>query len=225
MTDMRRFLAIAALSVLTLSQPPALAQSVQPTPTEPSIQIDRTEASVRVTASLRIEVHHHLAWEVLTDYDNLARYVLDMKSSRIVSAPGDPIILRQTGLSGFLFFNVPIEIVARLEEVALESIRFYTIGGNLKQMSGEWRVVRLDEATQIIYQANIVAGFWVPPLIGTGLIAEDVRKKLNGIAQEMRRRAARQARPVGASTKPKLRLAVTIVDVSATHAGIQYVRI
>lgn len=201
---MRLSLRLAALIVpivLILGIGAALAQSVRPVPLEPSIQVERTEGSMRVSASLRVEVHHHVAWEVLTDYDNLARYVPDMKSSRIVSAPGEPLVLRQTGVSGFLLFNVPIEVVARLEEVALESIRFYTIGGNLKQMSGEWRVVQEGESTLLAYQASIATGFWVPPLIGTSVMAEDVRKKISGVAQEMRLRAARQS-PVRAIDKP-----------------------
>jgi len=47
-----------------------------------------------------------------------------------------------------------------------------------------------DDATLLIYRASIVPGFWVPPLIGTQVMAQDVRSKLVGVANEMTRRAA-----------------------------------
>ncbi len=75
---------------------------------------------------------------MLTDYNNLAAFVPGMRTSRIVSAPGEPLLVRSTGQSGFLFFSVPVEIVTRMEELPIEAIRFYAVGGNLKSKSGEW---------------------------------------------------------------------------------------
>ncbi len=157
---------------------------------EPDVRIERKQDAIRVNASLRVDVHHHIAWQVLTDYNNLAAFVPGIQTSQIVSAPGEALLLKQTGQSGFLFFNLPVEVVARIKEAPFEAIRFEAVGGNLKSKSGEWRIERQDDATLLIYQANIVPGFWVPPLIGTAIIGQDVRSKLTGVAREMQRRAA-----------------------------------
>jgi len=169
---------------------------------EPDIRIERTQDTFRIDASLTVDVHHHIAWQVMTDYNNQAAFVPGIRTSQVVSVPGEPLLVRQTGQSGFLFFNVPVEVVTRIEEFPLEAIRFYAVSGNLKNKSGEWRIEARGEATLISYQANIVPGFWVPPLIGAAVIGQDVRNKLVGVGQEMQRRAASAASEIsGRSVK------------------------
>ena len=157
---------------------------------EPEIRIARDQDAFKIDASLRVDAHHHIAWQVLTDYNNLARFVPGMQTSQVVSGPGEPLLLKQTGQSGFLLFTLPIEVLVRITETPLEAIRFEAVGGSFKNKQGEWRIERQDDATLLIYRASIAPGFWVPPQIGTAVIGQDVRNKLLGIAREMRRRAA-----------------------------------
>jgi ribosome-associated toxin RatA of RatAB toxin-antitoxin module len=165
---------------------------------EPEIRIDRDNDAFRIDASLLVEAHHHIAWQVLTDYNNLAAFVPGLRTSRIISAPGEPLVLRQTGQAGFLAFTFPVEFVARLMETPLEAIRFEAVCGNLERNSGAWRIEARDDMTRVNYRAEIVPGFWVPALIGVAVMGQDVRSKLVAIAAEMRRRQASDsaARPV-----------------------------
>ncbi len=157
---------------------------------EPEIRIERNQDAIRINASLRVDAHHHIAWQVLTDYNNLARFVPGMQTSQIVSGPGEPLLLKQTGQSGFLLFMLPIEVLVRITETPLEVIRFEAVGGSFKNKQGEWRIEGQNDATLLIYRASIVPGFWVPPLIGPAVMGQDVRSKLMGLAREMQRRAA-----------------------------------
>ena len=175
------FLRLLALGLLSFS-----AQALA----ERDVRIERDADTIRIDARLRVDVHHHIAWQVLTDYDNLARFVPGLTSSGIVSAPGAPMRLKQTGQSGFLWLTLPIEVVVQIDEIPLEAIRFIAVSGTLKSKSGEWRIEAQGDATLLIYRASIVPGFWVPPLIGTAVMAQDVRSKLVGVANEMMRRAA-----------------------------------
>ena len=157
---------------------------------ERDVRIARDADTIRINAKLRVDVHHHIAWQVLTDYNNLARFVPGLLTSRIVSEPGSPLLLKQTGRSGLLWMTVPVEVVVRIEEIPLEVIHFSAVSGTLKSKSGEWRIEAQDDATLLIYRASIVPGFWVPPLIGTAVMAQDVRSTLVGVAREMTQRAA-----------------------------------
>lgn len=157
---------------------------------ERDVRIARDADTIRIDARLRVDVHHHIAWQVLTDYDNLARFVPGLLTSRIVSEPGAPLLLQQTGQSGFLWLTLPIEVVVQIVEIPLEAIRFSAVSGTLKSKSGEWRIEAQGDATLLIYRASIVPGFWMPPLIGTAMMGQDVRSKLVGVANEMTRRAA-----------------------------------
>ena len=175
------FLHLLALCLLSFSAE-ALA--------ERDVRIARDAETIRIDARLQVNAHHHIAWQVLTDYDNLARFVPGLTSSRIVSEPGAPLLLKQTGRSGLLLLTVPVEVVVQIEETSLEAIRFFAVSGTLKSKSGEWRIEAQDDTTLPIYRANIVPEFWVPPLIGSAVMSQDVRNKLVGVANEVMRRAA-----------------------------------
>ncbi|MBM3357818.1 MAG: hypothetical protein FJY54_08835 [Betaproteobacteria bacterium] len=156
---------------------------------EPEIRIERKEDVFYIDARLRVDAHHHIAWEVLTDYNNLARFVPGMQSSEIVSGPGQPLLLRQTGQSGFLVFNVPVEVTVRIDEIPLEAVRFRAISGNLNNKAGEWRLEEHGDATLLWYRARITPGFWVPALLATPVMVRDIARKLTGVAKEIQRRA------------------------------------
>lgn len=156
---------------------------------EVTVQVTRQEDAFRVKANVLVAVDQRVAWHVLTDYDKLASFVPGMRSSRIVSAPGEPLLLEQKGETGLLFFKVPIEVVSRIEEASLNTIRFQSVGGNLKNQKGEWALERHDHATRVSYSADITPGFPLPPLIGPAIVGRDVRIMVESVASEMLRRA------------------------------------
>jgi len=156
---------------------------------EVSVQVERQEDAFNVEATLLVAVDRRVAWQVLTDYNNLASFVPGMRSSRIVSAPGEPLLLEQKGESGFLLFKVPIEVVSRIEEVPLGAVRFQSVSGNLRNKRGEWALAQHDHATRVSYRASITPAFLLPPLIGPAIVGRDLRIMVEGVAREMLRRA------------------------------------
>ena len=167
---------------------------------EVTVQVTRQENAFQVEANLLVAVGQRVAWQVLTDYDNLASFVPGMRSSRIVSAPGEPLLVEQKGGSGFLWFRVPIEVVARVEEAPLNTIRFQSVGGNLTNKWAEWGLQRHDHATRVNYRANITPGFSLPPLIGPAIVGRDVRIMLESVAREMLRHADSTSRATPSSS-------------------------
>ena len=154
-----------------------------------SVEVVRQDKAFQVEAKLMVAVSQRVAWQVLTDYDKLASFVPGMRSSRIVSAAGEPLLLEQKGESGLFLFKVPIEVVSRVEEAPLNTIRFQSVGGNLTNKRGEWALERHDHATRVTYRANITPGFPLPPLIGPAIVGRDVRIMVESVAREMLRRA------------------------------------
>jgi carbon monoxide dehydrogenase subunit G len=128
------------------------------------------------------------AWDVLSDYDHLAEFVPGMTSSRLVSAPGEALLLEQKGEARFLFFSQNIEVVLRVSEVAHREIEFDAVGGNMQRMRGAWRLNGPDGSVTVSYDAEIEPAFWMPPLIGAALLRRDLSGKMASVAREMVRR-------------------------------------
>src|SRR5258706_4362193 len=54
-------------------------------------RIERQGEYIPVNASVLMHVDARIAWEVLSDYDHLAPFIPDMKTSRVVSRDGHPV--------------------------------------------------------------------------------------------------------------------------------------
>ena len=163
--------------------------AARPASGETLTEVERVGEVIRITASTSVAVDPHLAWTVLTDYDHLAEFIPDMRSSRIISGPEGPLKVEQKGETGFLVWTFPVEVVLQLQEDPEQLITFKSVSGNVKNMEGVWRVVEAGEGVTVQYSATMETDFWVPPLIGPAIIENDVRRKVEGLAHEMTRRA------------------------------------
>jgi len=168
-----------------------LGEPTQAVAADPGLRVDAdsTFGVISIDAETLVPADAKTAWAVLTDYDNLARFVPEMKFSRTVSAPGQPKRVEQRGKSGMLSFFTPEYIVLQMEETPFERIRFHKVAGDLKSMRGEWLIVGDGNPVRVLYRARIVPRVPLPPLLGTTMIERDVEIKLAAIRREIARRA------------------------------------
>lgn len=167
-----------------------LAQSLA-SAADPGLRVsaDTTFGVITIDAEMLVPANAQTAWAVLTDYDNLASFVPEMKYSRITSAPGQPKRLEQRGKSGMLSFFTPEHIIFHLEETPPERIKFNRVAGDVRSMRGEWLIVGNGNPVRIYYRARIVPKVPLPPLLGATMIEVDVESKLAAIRREIARRA------------------------------------
>ncbi|HSD61575.1 MAG TPA: SRPBCC family protein, partial [Burkholderiales bacterium] len=144
-------------------------------------------------------VSPRIVWDVLTDYNRIATFVPGLKVSRLLSGAGEPLLLEQKGGIGLAMFSFDIDVVARVEEQPFHTIRFEAVGGNMREMRGEWNVEDLGEGSRLRYRLHVVPGFWVPPVIGPAVIRRNFLDEFDALIREMMRRAAA---PVGSGGIP-----------------------
>lgn len=181
----RLALAVLALSGALLGAP-TVAAAVDP---GLRVRADTHFGVITIDAEILVPADARTTWAVLTDYDNLARFVPEMKSSRIISAPDQPKRLEQRGKSGMLSFFTPEHIVFQLDETPYERIRFTKVAGDVRSMRGEWQIIGSGNPVKVLYRARIVPKVPLPPLLGTTMIELDVETKLAAIRREIARRA------------------------------------
>lgn len=155
---------------------------------EPVVSVTRSGDSYQVSVRMDVVESRALVWRVLTDYENLQRFVPGMQSSRIVSGRGEPLLLEQKGESGVLFFKFTTTTLSRIVEMPESEIRFDLVSGNLKRMQGAWTLTPHDHAISVGYRAELVPEFAVPPLIGPAVMAQNVKTMIEGVAREIERR-------------------------------------
>ena len=180
--------ATALLAVTVLGAPQLLA-AAPPSGPVTRTDVTRDGSAVQVRSTIEAPAGVELCYAVLVDFDRLAEFIPGMQSSRIVSAPGEPLLLRQVGTATAGLSTLAFDVTLAVAVEPLRWITFERVAGNLEQMTGSWRV-RGDVAHCVIdYQAVLEPAFWVPPLVGPLLIRRKVEQQVDGLAAEIVRRA------------------------------------
>jgi ribosome-associated toxin RatA of RatAB toxin-antitoxin module len=183
----------AALLLVALGA--AQSHAVAPNPgVVTRTDVARVGSVVQVRSSIEAPAAVELCYAVLVDFDRLAEFIPGMESSRIVSAPGEPLLLRQVGsaTAGLSSFTFDVTLAVTLEPP--HRIVFNRVAGNLEQMAGSWQVSGDTAHCVVNYEAVLEPSFWVPPLIGTLLVRHKVEQQVDGLAAEIVRRAVQPAR-------------------------------
>jgi ribosome-associated toxin RatA of RatAB toxin-antitoxin module len=158
-------------------------------------KVTREGRVMHVQASLGTGAPASLCYAVLADFDRLEDFVPGLVSSEVVSAPGQPILLRQVGEASAGPFDYTLDVTLAVRETPPRLIEFERTDGNLRQMKGSWTVTGDAHRCDVAYRADMEPAFWVPPLIGPMLMRNRVETQLAGVLAEIHRRAASHGAP------------------------------
>ena len=161
---------------------------------ELSIETPDSSGAITVSASADMRVQPATAWSVISDYDHLADFLPNMRSSRVVQRNGDQLVLEQTGVFGFLFFQQPIRVRLAVTELPPRRIVAHAVGGNLKQMDGSYTLETLpDGRVRLSYAGRLVPDFAIPPVVGKLVVRKILARQFSAMVDEILRREARAA--------------------------------
>lgn len=163
-----------------------------------ALQVERVGAGLKVSATVDAQAPADLCYAVIADFDRLAEFIPDLQSSRIVSAPGQPLRLRQVGETRLGPARYTVDVTLELTVDAPRRIDFRRVEGNLAVMEGHWQVGGDARRCAIDYHAALQPSFWVPPVLGPAIMRRQVERQIQGLLAEIDRRA----RP-GASATPR----------------------
>ena len=156
---------------------------------EVRVEARRDGDAVRVEASAEVRAAPALAWEVLTGYEHYARFVPDLRSSRVLSRAGATAVVEQRGVAGFFFYRFPMEVTLAVTEVDGDTVRCESIAGNFRELSGVYRLEPTTEGVRFLYSGRLVPAFALPPLVGLPAVRASVERQFRGLVQEIERRA------------------------------------
>jgi carbon monoxide dehydrogenase subunit G len=157
---------------------------------EIAIEIAREGEFVSVRASAELKASPHIAWEVLTDYDHLAEFIPDLRSSRVVQRGPEGVLVEQKGEFGFLFFRQSIEVTMAVSEQPPRRILARAVAGDMKDMQGSYELQASEAGLRLVYSGRFVPGFFVPPLIGMPLVRRSLERRFRAMVEEIERRDA-----------------------------------
>jgi ribosome-associated toxin RatA of RatAB toxin-antitoxin module len=153
-----------------------------------SVDVKRAGDGYAVEAVMFAPVAPEQAFEVLTDFDHMDRFVPNVKSSRVVARDGQKLTIEQQGVAHFGALSIPYTSQRQFELQSRSVIHSRQVSGNMKKIETQMKLSSEGSGTRLDYRLEIV-----PSLIASSVLSEDflrheVDEQFNAIIGEMVRR-------------------------------------
>jgi hypothetical protein len=133
------------------------------------------------------------AWNVMTDYDNMSKFISNLVSSKIIGREGNTLSVEQKGRASRGPLTISFENVREIVLTPPREVHSRLVSGDLKASEFTTRVIDRGAFTQITNHGEFIPNMWVPPLIGPALIEAETRKQFQELRIEILRRKGETA--------------------------------
>jgi carbon monoxide dehydrogenase subunit G len=183
--------AAAAAAVLTLSASPLSAGDLPVAPPvghAPRISVTSSEGTYCVKGSFHVDAPLGVAWDVLTDYDNLATFVSSMRSSTSSRGASGQLMVIQEAVGRVGPFKRAMNVVLDVTEEKPARIAFHDVsGGSFHSYEGAWTLDPAGGGVLVTYVLEARPRS-TPRLFGRSIVTSNARDLLEEVRAEMVRR-------------------------------------
>ena len=179
---MRHALAIAA--ALAFALPAAAADD-----SDIAIKVRKDGETIHVSVDCPVKAPPAVAWEVMTDYDNMAAFITNLTQSTVRMRMGNRIQVSQKGKASRGPLSISFENTREIQLVPTSEIRSKLIAGDTMPAEFVTRIEERDGVTHVMHTGFYTPSMWVPPGIGPSLIEAETRKQYGEIRAEILKRA------------------------------------
>ena len=145
----------------------------------------------RLAVQLRTPISVDLLWTVLTDYDQLSRFIPNLSSSTLDWREANRVRLSQVGsqqLLGLRFSaSVQLELVEHRPEGLLQ---FRMLKGDFRRFEGSWRLQTLPDGSSLLYDLTVQGCLGMPVALIEQRLRSDLSANLLAVEREAQRRFA-----------------------------------
>ncbi len=165
---------------------PALAAGDSPIQ---SIEIVQEADAYKASVVMAAPVPASIAWAVLTDFDNMAGWVPNVKESKVVSRDQNVVMVEQHGVAKFGLASFPYTSIRKMELDPGKTVKSTQVKGSMRRMESVMTVVAKTDGTQLTYQLQLVPAGVAAAVISKDFLAHELTEQFTAIVGEMKRRA------------------------------------
>jgi ribosome-associated toxin RatA of RatAB toxin-antitoxin module len=179
----RQSFVVAALFVASMACGSTASSQTVPV----SVQGER--GLYRVSAAFTTPEPAAIAHAVLTDYEQIPRFLPDVLSSRVLERDATRTVVAQEAVAKVLFFSKRVRLVLEIRETpALIAFRDRS-GESFLRYEGQWTLGDDHGRTLITYQLTAQPRFDVPDFILSRLLKRDAERMIARLKAEIAARA------------------------------------
>ena len=157
---------------------------------EPDVTIGRDGEAFTVTARFEVPYPVSTVFEVLSDYEDIPRFMPDIQKSVVHERSGGRTVVEQEAVSRVMLFSKRVHLMLEVERTS-DALRFRdTSRRSFHRYDGAWLVSRQGTLTVVDYRLAADPVFSVPPFLIRRLLERDAHETIDRLRAEMAVRAA-----------------------------------
>ena len=188
----RQLSVMAVLVAVSLVCVPAASSQTVP------VSVHGARGLYRVSATFTTPQPAAIGHAVLTDYEQIPRFLPDVLSSHVLERDAGRTVVAQEAVAKVLFFSKRVRLVLEIHETPT-LIAFRDRGGeSFIRYEGQWTLRDDNGRTLIGYELIAQPRFDVPEFILSRLLKRDAERMIERLKAEI---AARAVRPTSLQTR------------------------
>lgn len=189
-----RLIRLVCLLTLCFSIPTALGSEAEPE-RDVTVSVRKNGDTIVVDVSFIVAASQQEAWNVLTDFDHMSEFISNLQSSKVISRNGNKLQVAQVGKAARGMFSFAFESVREVELTPQSTIRSRLLSGNMQKMDGATQLSADNSGTRVEFHGESVPSVWVPPVVGTRFIGNEVQEQFREMRVEILKRKHGDTRP------------------------------
>jgi carbon monoxide dehydrogenase subunit G len=186
---LRRLLSFSGFLIVLsiLSAPMASAN------TAITVDVERAaDKAYTVDAAFDVNVPASIAWEVLTDYEGIGRFVSSIRQSTIKRREPGGLLLEQHGVGRAWIISLPMHVVLEVREHGQRVLAFHDVcGKSFSVYEGTWELTEVNGRTRVTYRLKADPTGRQPAMLAKSAIKGSVKTLLDEVRKEIVARGAR----------------------------------
>jgi len=179
----------AALSFVVLAS--AGVGGVDDSLLPPKVTVTEDQGVYSVSARFLVERSPAIALAVLTDYEQIPRFMPGVETSIVLERGVGRAVVEQHAVSRLMMFRKHVHLVLEIIE-GTDALEFRDrSGASFTRYEGRWRLCAENGSTEISYELTAQPGFDVPEFVLKRLLIRDSARMIDGLRREILARASR----------------------------------
>jgi carbon monoxide dehydrogenase subunit G len=152
------------------------------------LEVKKNGETVIVDAHFAVSANQHEVWDVLTDFDHMAKFLPNLESSKVLAGGVNKVQVEQKGRITYGLLSFSFENIRDVELSPYQEIRSHLVSGNLKKGEGMTQLISEGSSTRVVYHNESLPGSWLGAAVSLSVIEKASREQFEAIKNEILRR-------------------------------------
>ena len=179
----RRLAALAALVCVAAAS--ASAQDKGPVRT---VDIVQSDDGYVANVVMFAPVPPTVAWDVLTDFDHMSKWVPNVRESKSTARDGNSVTVEQKGVAKFGLLSFPYTSVRKMQLDPQNSILSTQVSGSMRRLVSLMKISPEGSGTRLDYKLEIVPSGIAASVMSKDFLQQEITQQFTAIVGEMVKR-------------------------------------